>query len=753
MNIWSRLLLLLIFVGCGVAAAVYLSTAQPLWLGEVSGTTAGRSSDAAPDRQQVASTAADQEDPDGRGGPAAVRLPLTTAAGPIAAEPFLTDDRSPSDGPLSSSAPQPADPQLRLAPAVAAAGTLAPQRGFVRPGPTLDTPRPAVRDQVAVPSREPSLPVSTMMELLEKVLEREKDAGRRPAENPPPPAVAATPGITTSVSVEPASSASDKLVNTGHDRLSLQMKDTDIREVLELLSRGSGRNILATPSVKGMVNASLQDVSFDTALRGILKSTGYVAHREGDIIYVGTREEFETAPARPDKIMTRIYRPNYIRASDLQTLITPLLTPSLGTISVSVPAENGIPADSANAGGDNYADAEVVLVRDYESVLLQIDQVFQDVDVRPLQVAIEAMILSVKLNDSNRLGVNFELLKDRNDVRIISGNPPLSLGQLNFTDGGLKVGILNSSLTFLLDALESVGDTDVIATPRLLVLNKQRAEILIGAELGYVSSTITETATTQSVEFLEVGTQLRIRPFVSSDGLVRMEIHPELSTGSVRVEGGFTLPDKEVTEVTTNIIAYDGSTVIIGGLIRDDLSSNSTQIPLLGSLPGVGPLFRQKVETLDRREILVVITPHIVGDSDLDQEADSAAMEFHHRHAIQFENLSPLAKRRIAQNYFLKAQRAWALGEQQRALKYVNLAIHYNPQSRAAIDLRADIFSGIRLGDHTAGAAYVAPGQLLGPAEEAWLGDPRNPAGPSPLPVPSPNPAQPGSQLKFAPAP
>ena len=79
--------------------------------------------------------------------------------------------------------------------------------------------------------------------------------------------------------------------------------------------------------------------------------------------------------------------------------------------------------------------------------------------------------------------------------------------------------------------METVGDTHVIATPRVVCLDKQRAEILIGSQLGYISSTVTETSTAQNVNFLEVGTQLRIRPFISSDGLVRMEVHPELSTG------------------------------------------------------------------------------------------------------------------------------------------------------------------------------------------------------------------------------
>jgi type IV pilus assembly protein PilQ len=235
-----------------------------------------------------------------------------------------------------------------------------------------------------------------------------------------------------------------------------------------------------------------------------------------------------------------------------------------------------------------------------------------------------------------------------------------------------------------------------------MCLNKHRAEILIGSELGYVSTTQTETSTTQSVEFLEVGTQLRLRPFISGDGLIRMEVHPELSTGNVRIEEGFTLPDKEVTKVTTNIMVQDGSTVIIGGLMRDELSKTATQIPFFGSLPVVGAVFRQNVETTERREILVLITPRIVGEPQMSIEGDKAAMEFHHRHAVYADTMSPLSTRFLGRKYFRLAQDAWAAGEWQRALRLVNLSIEHDPQSRAAIDLRSDIWAGRPLGDHTA---------------------------------------------------
>src|SRR5690606_29158326 len=114
---------------------------------------------------------------------------------------------------------------------------------------------------------------------------------------------------------------------------------------------------------------------------------------------------------------------------------------------------------------------------------------------------------------------------------------------------------------------------------------------------------------------------------------------------SVRVVEGFTLPDKEVTQVTTNIMVRDGCTVIIGGLMREDLSTTTSQIPLLGSMPGVGFLFRQKSEQTDRRELIVLITPHIVYEPQAGNEGVRGAGEFHRRQSVYADHMSPIGTR------------------------------------------------------------------------------------------------------------
>lgn len=487
----------------------------------------------------------------------------------------------------------------------------------------------------------------------------------------------------------------------GDDGLTIVIQDTDIREVLEMLSEQGSLNILPTNNVRGTVSASLTNVDVRTALDAILRSTGYITLEENGFIYVGTAAELHAMNNMADQVRTRIYRPNYIRAVDLQTLLTPLLTPEVGVISVSTAAQIGIAANSNTSGGDDFAGTEAVIVRDYSHKLNEIDQAVRELDCRPLQVAIEATILSVKLDDDVDIGVNFEALRNKSTVRLVSGFPLSALDNLELTDGGLKFGFLDSSLSVLIDALETFGDTSVIASPQLLVLNKQRAEILIGEQKGYISTTVTETASTQSVEFLEIGTQLRLRPFITDDGMIRLEVHPEISDGDVRVENQITLPNKVVTQVTTNVICPDGRTVIIGGLIKSDLRRNGTQIPYLGSIPLIGAAFRQKKESTTRDELIVLLTPRIVDPAHIPSDGEKLQGVFEQQHENMADKMSPLGKRYLGRKYYRLATAAWATGDAYSALRYCNLSIHFDNGNLEAAELRNIITQQSGLGDRS----------------------------------------------------
>ncbi len=489
----------------------------------------------------------------------------------------------------------------------------------------------------------------------------------------------------------------------GNERLSINIQNADIREVLDLLSQQGNLNILTSSKVQGSVSATLSDVDLNSALDAILKSAGLTARREGSFIFVGNNSDFESMERAMDRVSTRVYRPNYIQASELENLIKPVLSqnvPGVGTVSVTTPSEKGIQSDGNDAGGDTYAGSDAVVVRDFEAILAEIDQLVTEVDVRPLQVQIEAMILSVELADDYEFGVSFEVLRQFPHLRFGWGTPKSTLDKFEY-DGGLNVAFLDDTLGAFVDALELVGDTDVIGTPRILVVNKHRAEIQVGEERGYVNTTQTETARTQDVQMLELGTILRIRPFISSDGVIRMEVHPEISDGDVKTDQGFTLPNKQVTQVTTNVMVHDGCTVVLGGLLKEELKITRSQVPLLGSLPVVGVAFRRKIEVMKRREVIILLTPHIVKEPDLCSEGNEAASEFHRRQEVVREKTSPIGKRSLGRRYVRKAQQAWAMGDREQAMRLAEMAVNFDPQNRAAIDLRSNIWMGRRIGKHT----------------------------------------------------
>jgi type IV pilus assembly protein PilQ len=414
------------------------------------------------------------------------------------------------------------------------------------------------------------------------------------------------------VAVRPTPPASKATV-TGQrgGRLQIHIHDEDIRKVLDLLGEQGNLNILASKSVEGKVSATLNDVDIAGALAAILKSTGYVFRREGNFLFVGTPDDFSNLDQATDHLGARTYRTNYITAAELRALIAPLLTEKVGMVSVAPAAGAALGAADAAAAGNRLAGGELLVVRDYTAVLDRIDRLVAEVDVRPPQVAIEALIVSVKLSDADHRGVSFQSLCNPT-------NPPAGLGAPAGAAsgvalaGGSKLGFLDAGLDAFLEALHAVGDTRVIAAPRWMALNKQRAEIHIGNTLGYVNQAAAETASTPSVGFLKTGLQLRLRPWISNDGLIRMEIQHELSDGDVALRGGLTLPNKSVTQATTNVMVGDGCTVVIGGLIHQQAIRVTTRLPVLGSLPWVGCAFRRTTEAVERHEVLLLITPRIV---------------------------------------------------------------------------------------------------------------------------------------------
>jgi type II secretory pathway component GspD/PulD (secretin) len=217
-----------------------------------------------------------------------------------------------------------------------------------------------------------------------------------------------------------------------------------------------------------------------------------------------------------------------------------------------------------------------------------------------------------------------------------------------------------------------------MANPKILSLNKQTGKLIIGRQDGYLSLTNTNAdGATQQVEFLESGTVLEYRPFIGRDGMIRMEIHPEQSTGTVVALTG--LPNKSTTEVITNVMVKDGQTIVLGGLFKEETNLSRSQVPLLGDIPVIGELFKGVDDLSERVELIVLITPHIINTP---QEADGAdrlddvmRMAYENR-----QNLYWMSRAKIDEDRYAKAVKLYTEGQPEAALAVLDspLAIDRN---------------------------------------------------------------------------
>lgn len=413
-------------------------------------------------------------------------------------------------------------------------------------------------------------------------------------------------------------------------RIEYHARDVRVHDVFAQIREITHRNIVVAPEVTATFSGDLFDLTAEEAIDLVCRSTGLQARDEGAFIFI--------APAETG---SRLYELEYARAEDVVSVLKPMLVEG-ATAAASTVAKVGIETSQTEAGGDSYAAAEVVVVTGPESFLEQADAVVATLDRRPRQVLLEATILSVQLSDSMAMGVDFHALGgvdfERWGVTSADGTS-LSGGSISGSQleqgvtaagssvsaglpgGGLTAGVINGDVGVFLRALEQVANASILANPKIVTLNKQRGEVLLGRRDGYLTTTVTDTSSTQTVEFIETGTRLVYRPFISEDGLIRLEVHPEDSEGGLNANG---LPFKETAEVTTNILLRDGETVAIGGLFREKVKSTASKVPVVGDLPFVGRLFRGVENSTVREEIIVLLTPHI-----LDEEpAPPARSEF-----------------------------------------------------------------------------------------------------------------------------
>lgn len=454
-------------------------------------------------------------------------------------------------------------------------------------------------------------------------------------------------------------------------KISLDLKGMDIVEVIKMLATKGNMNIVVGTNVKGRVTIFLKDVDIADAFEIILVANDLAFDKRGGIIYVMTQRDYEVlygekygdkkevkiiqlkyakaveiakalnlvktkigkiivdegsntivvidSPATIAQISdmiekidmptaTKIFELKYAKAADLKTKVSEMLTKGVGTMQID---------ERTNK----------IAVTDLEKKIAELDEVIAAFDDKLQQVLIESKIVQITLDDKYKLGVDWQqvIKKLEKEINVKS---TFEMATINtFTPGAqVVIGTLGGDGDYaaMIQALKTIGDTNLLSSPRITALNNQEAKILVGTSQPYATNVVTQgtstTTTGTTLNFLDVGVKLYVTPNVNKDGFITMKIKPEVSSVSGTYTYGSpatTVPIVSTTQAETSVTVKDGTTIIIAGLIKDERTSTVDKVPILGDIPIIGTAFRKTNKEVKKEELVVFLTPHIItGETD-----------------------------------------------------------------------------------------------------------------------------------------
>jgi general secretion pathway protein D len=296
-----------------------------------------------------------------------------------------------------------------------------------------------------------------------------------------------------------------------------------------------------------------------------------------------------------------------------------------------------------------WADPETnaLVITAQPKVMRQLNAVIDKLDIRRLQVLVEAIIVDVSLRKSAELGVNWAVFSDEDDTRIPAGafiadvggvnliqlanavDNPSAAGNLNLSGTTIGIGRIGAGkLNFaaMLRALRSDDDSNIIATPSALTMDNQEAEIKVAQEVPFVTGSFTNTGQGgggdggvnpfQTIQREEVGTILKITPQINEGDAVMLKIELESSDvipANLGPAGAVDLTTNKRT-ITTNVLIEDGGIIVLGGLISENFNRQESRVPFLGRIPIIGHAFKVRSGRNDRTNLMVFIRPKILRD-------------------------------------------------------------------------------------------------------------------------------------------
>lgn len=381
--------------------------------------------------------------------------------------------------------------------------------------------------------------------------------------------------------------ASSKNLVIQKGKVYLNLKDADIKTVLQIFAKATNTNIVTSDDVEGKVTVTFTGIEPKQGLEAVLRTKGLDWFEEAGTIFVSTK-----------KILRTYYLEN-AKPSDISTTVKDIL-----------------PGGSKVSVDDSY---NVLVVQTSSDYLPRLERLIKELDVAPTQVMIEVRMIELRHQDGGTIGTDVKYTNPRDaedTVQTYNFADRMNMSATTTVDEsqGLFAHVISGDIEAYLSALRNSAVINTIATPRITTISNKEATLLIGSKLGYKTTVISETTTTQEINFLSVGTSLVLTPHVTKSGFIRMAVAPKISDGTIVGD----LPQENTTETRNEVMVRDGQTFVIGGLTKNKETESNYGIPILMDIPVIGALFRRTVTSTDKHELLVFVTPHILTPQNLE---------------------------------------------------------------------------------------------------------------------------------------
>jgi type IV pilus assembly protein PilQ len=411
-------------------------------------------------------------------------------------------------------------------------------------------------------------------------------------------------------------------------KISLEMQDTDIKDVIYFIADEVGANIIVDDAVQGKANVKLKDVYWEEALASILKAHGLAYERQGQILRVAEVKTLTNEFKNESGKLEAQYAAKRLIEDRLVRVIP------ISYANLTVLAEQVKPFLSA-AGGTAIIDqrSSSIIIHDYLGHVKRVEKLIKSLDIQPIQLLIEGKIIEASEQFSREFGIQWSNSGNSFDV----GSQAATLTQTiradrnpNSAPGGyianLTVGTFDvlGDLTALLSIYEREQKIKILSSPKITTLNKEKAHIEATQQVPNIQVLATQGVGTQTnVTFQDAKLQLDVTPQVTfnSDVIMEVDVSRDVPGASVGDLGTRAINKRNAK---TRVMVKDGNSLVLGGIFSQDETFTEGGVPLLKDIPVLGYLFKTKTKEISKNELVIFLTPRILNPENLMKATDLA---------------------------------------------------------------------------------------------------------------------------------